>query len=317
MNTLTTTVNLLDNEKFRRFIEAFKGITTQDLPLDEVRKLNKQFFLPEGTVFEPVQRIEDVEILGRDNNRIPLRLYIPRESQKMRTLIYFHRGGWVFGSIDEAEPLCRKLANQLDCIVVAVDYRLAPEYPFPKPLFDCYDATQWVSDNIYQYGGDKKNLVVCGESAGGNLAAAVALMARDNKRPALAAQLLIYPIICSGLKDAPYENCVDQHFLTKDAMKFFWSMYIQTPGEDKNPYASPDLAMDLWELPPALIVTAEYDALHAEADAYADTLREAGIKVISKCYPEVIHGFLDLPIYDDSQKTAWIDDIGHYLKKLS
>lgn len=134
------------------------------------------------------------------------------------TLVYFHRGGWVFGSVDEADPVCRKLANHLGSIVVSVDYRLAPENPFPKPLDDCYDSTQWVYENIAKFGGASKKVVVCGESAGGNLATTVALIARDKKQSFISAQLLICPVISSVINEAPYKNCADQYFITKEAM---------------------------------------------------------------------------------------------------
>lgn len=316
MNTSASTVNLLDNPAFKAFLEAFQNIVTQQVPLDHMRQLSTDFFLPPDTELESVEHIENLTCPGRDGNQIPLRIYIPNQSKKMPTLIYFHRGGWVFGNNRESEPICRKLANHLNCIVIAVDYRLAPENPFPKPLNDCYDATEWIAKHIDEYGGDKKNLIVFGESAGGNLAAAVAMMARDNKSIHLAAQVLVYPIITSTIKDASYDNCVDQYFLTKDSMRFFWKAYLQDSGEANNPYASPDLAMDLNEMAPALIITAEYDALHAEADAYADSLREAGTRTISKCMPEVIHGFLDLPFYSDEQKAVWLKEIGVLLGKL-
>ena len=164
------------------------------------------------------------------------------------------------------------------------------------------------------FGGDPKKLIICGESAGGNLAAAVSMMARNKKGPNLSAQLLIYPIITSTIKDESYDSCPDQHFITKDAMKFFWNMYLQSAERGEDPYASPDKATDLSKLPPAIIITAEYDPLHQEAVHYAEQLRKAGVKVISKCFPGVIHGFLDLPIYKENQKTAWIKEIARLLK---
>lgn len=315
-STTSSSMNLLDNQKFKEFIDAFTRISkeSEQLSLDEGRKLSTQFFLPQDTVYESMERIENLAILGKDQNKIPLRIFIPNDSKALPVLIYLHRGGWVFGNIEEADPVCRKLANHLNCIVVAVEYRLAPENPFPKPLEDCYDATQWIAENISQYGGDSTNLIVCGESAGGNLAAAVCLMARDRKGPSISTQLLICPVISSTIKDTSYENCVDRYFLTKDAMMFFWSMYLQSPGDDTNPYASPDLANDFANLPSAIIITAEYDPLHQEAEEYANSLRQAGVSVISKCFPEVIHGFIDLPIYEESQKISWINEIGNLLK---
>ena len=156
---------------------------------------------------------------------------------------------------------------------------------------------------------------MCGESAGGNLAATVALMARDEKKPFVSGQLLICPIISSMIHEAPYQNCVDQYFLTKGAMQFFWSVYLQSPENYSKPYASPNLASDFKGLPPAVIITAEYDPLHEEGENYADHLKAAGVPVLSKCFSEVIHGFIDLPIYDEEAKIAWIDEIGKLLKE--
>ncbi len=315
--TEALSANLLDNPKFKEFIDAFIHLskTAEQRSLAEARKFSTEFFLPPDTVYEPVNRVEDIEISGKHQNKIPLRIFIPNESSMLPVLIYFHRGGWVFGNIEEADPVCRKLANHLGCIVVAVEYSLAPENPFPKPLDDCYEATQWTAENIRDFGGDSSNLIVCGESSGGNLAAAVTLMARDKQGPALSAQLLICPIISSFIEESSYDSSVDRYFLTKDAMKFFWSMYLQSPGDDKKSYASPNLATDFIGLPPALVITAEYDPLRNEAESYASQLRQAGVSVESKCFPEVIHGFIDLPIYEENQKADWINEIGILLKK--
>jgi acetyl esterase len=310
--------NLLDDPNFKEFIDAFTQISkaSEHLSLNEGRRLSTQFFLSDETVFEPVHRIENIEIRGRDQNSIPLRIYVPNESKMLPTLVYFHRGGWVFGNIEEADPVCRKLANHLGCVVVSVDYRLAPENPFPKPLYDCYDSVEWVFENIGQFGGNNQQIVVCGESAGGNLAAAVTLMAKDNGQHFISAQLLICPIITSTIHDAPYHSSVDQYFLTKNAMTFFWNMYLQSPENYHRPYASPDLASDFAGLPPAVIITAEYDPLHVEAEHYAHRLRGAGVHVFSKCFPKVIHGFIDLPIYDEKAKITWINEIGELLKMV-
>lgn len=317
--TSDISINLLENPKFKKFIDAFIQISkaAENLSLDEGRRLSTQFFLSGDTVYESVHCIENIVIKGKDQTQIPLRIYIPSESKMLPTIVYFHRGGWVFGNINEADPVCRKLANHLGCIVVSVDYRLAPENPFPKPLEDCYEATQWVAENIDKFGGNKKNLIVCGESAGGNLAAAVTLMAREEKKFSISAQLLICPVISSEIKDAPYDNCPDQHFLTKDAMKFFWNMYLQSPENYKKTYASPNLAHNFKGLPPTVMITAEYDPLRDEAENYGDSLKKAGVPVLSKCFPGVIHGFIDLPVYDESEKISWIKDIGKLLKKLS
>lgn len=161
-----------------------------------------------------------------------------------------------FGNIVEADPVCRKLANHLNCVVASVDYRLAPER---RPLEDCYAATQWIAEYAAQYGGNPQALIIGGESARGNLAAAVALKARDCRRPTLQAQLLIYPIISADLKVEAYENCPDRYFMIKESMQFFWSMYLPSGDYAKDSYASLDCVTDLSQLPPAFIITAEYD----------------------------------------------------------
>lgn len=309
--------NLLDNPKFKVFIDAFNSLAkeTEQLPLDENRRLCTKFFLPPDTVYEPVARVENIEIVGKDQNKIPLRIFVPDASKALPVLVYFHRGGWVFGNVEEADPVCRKLANHMGCIVVAVEFRLAPENPFPKPFDDCYAATEWAATNIKKYGGDNSQLMVCGESVGGNLAAAVSLKARDTHGPSIAAQIMLCPVVTSTIKDASYDGSVDRYFITKDAMTFFWNMYLQNSGEGRNPYASPDQATDFSGLPPAVIVTAEYDPLRNEAEEYAEKLRRAGVSVISKCFPGVIHCFIDLPIYEEKQKVAWIKEIGQLIPK--
>lgn len=311
-------VNLLENIRFKEFLDAFTKLSESfaQVSFNEQRKLSTEFFLSKGAVYVPVKHIENTEVPGQNGSKIPLRIYRPSDSKILPVLIFFHRGGWIFGSIEEADPVCRKLANHLECVVISVEYRLAPENPFPIPVEDCYTATQWISENADHFGGNSKNLIVCGESSGGNLAAAVALMARDKNGPLLSAQLLIYPAISAIINDADYDSCVDRYFLTKETMKFFWGTYLQSPENYKNVYASPGQAGDLSNLPPTLLITAEYDPLSSEGLEYAKKLSQAGVKVVTKCFPEVIHGFIDLPIYEENQKVAWIKEIAIQLKQI-
>lgn len=310
-------VDLLKNPRFVEFIDSFAAIAqaSQTVSFQEARRLCTEFFLPPNLAVEPVKQIEDKEIRGADENLIPLRVYTPKREGKLPIVVFFHRGGWVFGNIEESDPVCRKLANHLNAIIISVDYRLCPENPFPKPLDDCYAAAKWAYDNADDLGGDKEKVVVCGESAGGNLAAAVALMARDKKGPPIAAQVLLCPIISSTIEDHVYDTSVDKYFITKGAMNFFWSVYIQTPDNAGHPYAALERTKNLAGLPPAVIVTAEYDPLHQEAVVFGERLKQSGVKVSAKCFPGVIHGFIDLPIYDNAQKDLWIDEIASLLKK--
>jgi acetyl esterase len=316
ISQLSQPINLLENVKFKQFIEAFTALTQEssNLSLNEIRERCTNFFLPPDTIYEPVKEIKNMEISGRDQHPIPVRLFIPHTDAKaLPVMIYLHRGGWVFGSIEEADPVCRKLANHLGCIIASVGYRHAPENPFPAPLNDAYDATQWIGTNAGLFGGDVNNIMICGESAGGNLAASVALMCRDQNGVKLTQQLLICPIISSTIDEAAYQNSADKYFITLDSMRFFWSMYVQDTNQHSNPYASPEKADNLSGLPASVIITAEHDPLNKEAQAYVKQLQDAGVTVLYKQIPDVIHGFIDLPIYEEKQKIRWIQDIGQYL----
>lgn len=318
-----SSIDLMADPAFKTFFDKFEKHlnATSDLSLPEQRKSDAQFILKENTCHETVDHIANIWIPGMDNNAIPLRIYFPDESKKLSleklpVMVYFHGGGWVYGGIEEADAVCRRLANHLGCIVASVGYRLAPEFPFPKPLEDCYSAIKWMELNAHLLGGDNKNIIVAGESAGGNLAGAIALMARDNHGPKLSAQVLVYPVISSVIQDEVYDKCPDHYFLTKDVMRFFWNMYAQQPGDNKSPYASLECAAEFSNLPPALIITAEYDPLAFDANNYALRLQQAGVLVINKSFSRLVHGFLYIPCYEEDQKVQWTKDIGSSLREL-
>lgn len=313
-----TAEDLLSNPKFKAFIDAFSSIrkASQSLSLGEARKLSTAFFLSKETLLEKMHRIENIHIESSDNYRVPVRLYIPTEATKLPVIVYFHRGGFVFGNVEEADPICRKLAHHFSSIVISVDYRLAPENPFPKPLEDCYAVTKWAAQNITIFGGDSNQITVCGESAGGNLAGAVTYMSLDKGGPSISSQILICPMISSSIDLSAYENSVDQYFITKEAIEFFWNVYIQDEALRNHPYASLDKSSHIRNLPPALIITAEYDPLREEAERYASKLKDAGVNVLYRCFNGVVHGFIDLPIYDAYQKSAWMNEIEHLHHKI-
>ena len=310
--------DLLEDLQFKAFFDAVNELeeSISHLPLSQQRAISGQFFIEQNKYYEPVLRIEDMAVPGTQGHMVPMRLYIPNDSKTLPVLLYFHGGGWVYGGIAESDAVCRRLANHLGCMVASVGYRLAPEFPFPKALEDCYAATVWMAMNRHLYGSSNTPCMVCGESSGGNLAAAVALLARDNKGPKIAAQLLIYPVITSIIQDAIYDQCPDHYFLTKDAMRSFWEMYAQSPGDAKDAHASLDCGTDFTDLPPAVIIAAEYDPLTHDIESYALKLEKAGIRVIKKIYPGLVHGFLYIPLYEDVKKVAWTKEIGALLHEV-
>jgi acetyl esterase len=211
----------------------------------------------------------------------------------MGVLVYFHGGGWVLGDLESHDRVCRALANQAGCVVVSIDYRLAPEHVFPAGAEDCYAATKWVSENAASVNGDATRLAVGGDSAGGNLAAVVSMMARDRGGPAINFQLLLYPVTDCAL-DTPSQKefAADGYVLSRADMEWFWKNYADTAAEKNNPYACPLRAKDLKSLPPALVLTASHDPLRDEGERFAGRLIAAGVPVVCTRYEGVTHGFV-------------------------
>jgi len=238
----------------------------------------------------PVAMVENRKIPGPAGD-IPVRIYAPENTSPTPALVYFHGGGWVIGTLDTHDPICRHLTKETGAVVVSVDYRLAPEHKFPAGPEDCYAATCWVADHAAELGIDAKRIAVGGDSAGGNLAAVVSLMARDRGKPKIGFPLLVYPVTDHSYDTASYRENAKDLLLEKDSMVWFWNHYLASPADGENPYASPLRAKDLKGLPPAMVVTAEFDPLRDEGEAYAKRLREAGVPVKHKRYDGVIHGF--------------------------
>jgi acetyl esterase len=218
--------------------------------------------------------------------------------------VLFHGGGWVLGSIDDADHGCRAITHAATCVVVSVGYRLAPEHRFPAAVEDAYAAVAWVADNQPELGGDGAPIAVAGESAGGNLAAAVALLTRDRGGPPLGRQILIYPVTDHTLATHSYQRFGSGYWLTRQAMESFWDHYLPEPEERAQPYAAPLCSPDLDGLPPALIITAEFDVLRDEGEAYAKRLREAGVPVVLSRYDGLIHGFWSCAGVVDRARTV-------------
>ena len=248
--------------------------------------------------------LNSVRIAQVSNRRIPgladdpdvaLRIYQPEGYAGRGALVYLHGGGWVLGDIDSHDETCRRLADGAGVMVVSVDYRLAPEAQYPKPLDDCYAATLWVAANAGELGIDARRIAIGGDSAGGNLAAAVALRSRDEAiGPQLCFQLLIYPVTDADFETTSYKDNADGYFLTRDIMRWFWDHYVPEQADREAAYASPLRAASLSDLPPALVQTAEFDPLRDEGEAYATALTAAGVRVAATRYPGLVHGFFGM-----------------------
>ena len=250
-----------------------------------------------------VHKVEDCKIPG-PASEIPLRVYTPA-GKPNGILMYFHGGGWVVGDLASHDYVCRVFTNETGCVVVAVDYRLAPEHKFPAGPDDCYAAAQWVSKNAASLGSDADHIAVGGDSAGGNLAAVVSLMARNRGGLRIRHQMLIYPATDAAMDTPSYkEFTADGFVLSKLDMEWFWNYYIPNAKDRENPYASPARARDLKNLPPAHIITASHDPLRDEGEAFAELLKKSGNKVKVKRYEGVVHGFVSLQAAIDQGKTA-------------
>jgi acetyl esterase len=228
---------------------------------------------------------EVAEIRLLATNNFALRVYRPVKDETLPALVYFHGGGWTIGDIDTHDVLCRQLAIGARCVVVSVDYRLAPECPFPAAVDDCFAATRYVAENAGEL--NIRGIAVGGDSAGGNLAAAVALLARDAGGPALAFQLLVYPATDQRATGASHERNAQGYLLTRDAIHFFRRAYLPHESDWLDWRASPLLAKSHANLPPALVITAGYDPLLDEGRAYAQKLNAA-----YREYPDMVHGFI-------------------------
>jgi acetyl esterase len=263
--------------------------------------------LRDASRLAPVRSVEDVSLPGPAGD-LPARVYRPETGGVHPTIVFFHGGGFVIGDLDTHDDHCRQLAADVGAVVLSVDYRLAPEHPFPAAFEDCLAATRWAAEHVGELGGDASRLVVAGDSAGGNLAAAVALAAKESG-PALAAQLLIYPA-CDFRDGDHHPSRVENGeglFLTEADMRWFGDAYVPDVEHREDPRASVLLSPDLSGVAPAVVLTAEYDPLRDEGEAYADALRQAGVEVDLRRYDGLIHGFFGLGPVSPASHAAVLD----------
>lgn len=280
-----------------------RSIPLYQLPVAEARAQILVAMVDPTSTPLPVAQVEDRTIPG-PAGPLPVRIFTPTGQGPFPVLVFFHGSGFVVCNLDTHDGLCRALTAGAGCLTVSVDYRLAPEHPFPAAVDDCYAATDWVHRHATELGGDRTRLAVGGDSAGGNLAAVVTLLARERGGPPLVHQLLLYPVTDRPGGTASYSENAEGYGLSKADMFWFWGQYLPDQEHTNDPRAVPLRAPDLAGLPPALVITAEYDVLRDEGESYASRLNEAGVPTTLVRYDGMIHGFLDMTAQVERARAA-------------
>jgi acetyl esterase len=292
------------------------GDPVETLSPEQARRASDERRAHSPVVPEPIAEVVDRSIDG-PVGPLAVRVYRPDSSAALPVLVFFHGGGWVLCDLDSHDPICRKLANEIGCVVVSVDYRRAPESRYPAAVQDAYAATAWVAGHADELGVDADRLMVMGDSSGGNLAAAVALLARDRGGPRIAGQVLVYPVTDHRFDTGSHRDFGTDHYLTTAAMRWYWDHYAPEPIDREQPYLSPLCATDLSGLPPALIVSAECDPLRDEGVAYARRLRDAGTEVEQVTYKGMFHGFFTMTATLDGTHRAVSDVVRALRQRLA
>jgi acetyl esterase len=300
-------------DAFLKRLEALNLPQVWQAPIDEIRRNTQGRTITSGPV-ENILEISNRFIPGPTAD-LPVRIYRPTADTNAPAIVYFHGGGWVLNFLDIYDASLARLANQSGATIIAVNYQKAPEHPFPIPFDDCYATLLWVMENATNLGIDENRIGVAGDSAGGNLAAAVALKARDNDI-ALSVQILIYPATDRNFDTASYKENATGYGLSTQAMQWFWDQYLQGSHHDENPYAIPMRASSFKALAPAIIITAQYDPLLTDGERYAELLHRDGVPVLYKGYEGMIHGFFtNMAITPTAQQA--IDLIAYEVKKMT
>ena len=305
------------DEAAKAYLDAFyQGPLIQSMEPQTVRELFAQF-PPVEVELAPLAQVEDRLISVDEDSEIKIRIYTPEGQGPFPLFVYYHGGGWVIGDLETADASCRMIANRTESVVVSVDYRLAPEHTFPIPVQDAYAALQWVKENASSINGSASNIVVGGDSAGGNLSAVVSLLSRDQNGPAISAQVLIYPVTNLDYDTTSYQKFKEGFGLDRDLMIWFGDYYINSDADKRNPHVAPLLAEDLSNLPTALVITAENDVLRDEGQMYAKRLKEAGVKVESICEQGLVHGyFTNMAVFPERIKGT-VSKIAQFLSEVN
>lgn len=300
----------------RREMEASRAkgthVRSSQLSVEGARQIPHQTMAELGWLEdpEPVGNVRQYSLGGKDHT-IPVRIYTPEGEPPFAMLLWIHGGGWVRDSIDGNDPVCRTIANEGNCAVVSVGYRLAPEHPFPAGLEDCYTALEWISDNHDVVLGTPDRIAVAGKSAGGNMTVALSLLARDRGGPAIAHQIPCVPVLDRPRATDSYEENGTGYGLSRADMEWYWNHYLRDDTDEGNRYAAPLQARDFSGLPPATVLTAGFDPLCDDGIAYVDRLTETGVPVSHHHYPDMAHNltstgfhYLDVGRTRDAVKTV-------------
>lgn len=301
------------SNRAKQYVAAFySGPKFQSLSAEQVREMMSLVPALEGIEAPPVAKVEDRQIAVKDGE-ISVRIYTPSRQGPFPLFVYYHGGGWVLGDLETSDAGCRLLAEKTGRVVVSVDYRLAPEYRFPVPVEDSYAALCWAHDHAAELNAIGEDIVVGGDSAGGNLATVMAIVSQENNGPSITAQALIYPVTNLDFTTSSYEKFTEGYGLDKDLMIWFGEYYVNHEKEFDNPYVSPLLLENVSALPPAIIVAAENDVLVDEGMQYRDKLKEAGVPVDYVQIEGSIHGyFSNMALFADETKTT-VDAIAEFL----
>lgn len=295
-----------------RFVEAARDLTRMpdDTMSDPIASAAYLHLLRSGSARpnppEAVDSVEDTVIAG-----VPVRIYRPAGEASHPLVVYLHGGGWVAGDLETNDAACRRIANTASATVISVDYRLAPEHPFPAAVDDAYAVLGWVHSNASALSGDQDRVVVVGSSAGGNLAAAIALRSRDEAGPPIWQQILIYPVLNAALDTLSSHDLATGYLLERRLLEWYWSQYVPHPLDQSTPMASPMAAESLVGLPPTLVITAEFDPLRDEGEQFAQRILREGGDAVAVRFEGQVHGFAALigSIHDAAEATALISRV--------
>jgi acetyl esterase len=282
--------------------------------MEAQRQRMRDMYERDPTVPVELPRVDDLVIPG-PAGEIRLRRYVPEVDRTLPVVVYLHGGGFTLGDLDTHDRICRRLARASGALVLSVDYRLAPEHPFPAAVDDSFAALTWVYDHAAELGGDPERIAVAGDSAGGNLAAVTALRARDQGGPPLVFQVLVYPVTNQAEFDtASHDAFSEGYVLSRPFMELNRRRYLPEERDRRHPYASPLFAEDVSHLPPALVITAQFDPLRDEGEAYGRRLQAAGVPVTISRYEGVVHGFFGVSVFRKGRRA--VEDAGRALARV-